>query len=216
MLLMDVISQSKSQTGSPSNSSQCARTLGFDRNARPAEKKEQPTAEPVAAVSLHEDRMQRPVQARTRTVSRTARLTQRGLANSVAADDLLGVDALKFNKLKSRKKVLRFSRSAIHDWGLFAAEHIAADDMVIEYVGEVIRQAVADERERRYTKLGMGSSYLFRIDETTVIDATCRGNIARFMNHSCEVGVHRLMIDFFSSPLLNPLFPPFISFDPGS
>lgn len=34
----------------------------------------------------------------------------------------------------------RFSRSRIHEWGLFAMEPIAADEMVIEYVGEIIRQ----------------------------------------------------------------------------
>lgn len=34
----------------------------------------------------------------------------------------------------------RFSPSRIHEWGLFAMEPIAADEMVIEYVGEIIRQ----------------------------------------------------------------------------
>ncbi|NXL01387.1 SET1 methyltransferase, partial [Mesembrinibis cayennensis] len=39
-----------------------------------------------------------------------------------------------------RKKRLRFGRSRIHEWGLFAMEPIAADEMVIEYVGQNIRQ----------------------------------------------------------------------------
>lgn len=34
----------------------------------------------------------------------------------------------------------RFSPSHIHEWGLFAMEPIAADEMVMEYVGEIIRQ----------------------------------------------------------------------------
>lgn len=55
------------------------------------------------------------------------------------------------------------------------------------YVGEVIRYKVADVREKRYEKLGVGSSYLFRIDDDTVIDATRKGNLARFINHCCEV-----------------------------
>lgn len=42
--------------------------------------------------------------------------------------------------LQFRKKKLRFGRSRIHEWGLFAMEPIAADEMVIEYVGQNIRQ----------------------------------------------------------------------------
>lgn len=82
---------------------------------------------------------------------------------------------------------MRFGKSAIHDWGLFAMENIGADEMVIEYVGDVIRPVLADDRERRYEKQGIGSSYLFRIDLDYVVDATKCGNLARFVNHSCEV-----------------------------
>nr|XP_037291200.1 histone-lysine N-methyltransferase SETD1-like [Rhipicephalus microplus] len=39
--------------------------------------------------------------------------------------------------LKFRKKRLKFAKSRIHDWGLFALEPIAADEMVIEYVGQM-------------------------------------------------------------------------------
>ncbi|KAG2237558.1 hypothetical protein INT48_005594 [Thamnidium elegans] len=98
---------------------------------------------------------------------------------------MIELDMIKFNQLKQRKKQLRFSKSPIHDWGLYADEHIDANDMVIEYVGEIIRQQVAEERERRYERCGIGSSYLFRIDEDTVIDATRKGSIARFINHCC-------------------------------
>ena len=47
---------------------------------------------------------------------------------------------------------MRFGKSAIHDWGLFAMEHIGADEMVIEYVGDVIRPVLSDDREKRYEK----------------------------------------------------------------
>ena len=43
-------------------------------------------------------------------------------------------------------------KSAIHDWGLFAMEHIGADEMVIEYVGDVVRRILSDIREKRYEK----------------------------------------------------------------
>ena len=94
-------------------------------------------------------------------------------------------DALRFNQLKKRKKPVRFARSAIHGWGLYAMVNIGANEMIIEYVGEKIRQQVADLREQQYLKMGIGSSYLFRIDDQTVIDATKKGGIARFINHSC-------------------------------
>lgn len=48
---------------------------------------------------------------------------------------------------------------------------------------------VADMREKRYVQEGIGSSYLFRVDHDTIIDATKCGNFARFINHSCNVSV---------------------------
>lgn len=48
---------------------------------------------------------------------------------------------------------------------------------MIEYVGEVIRAQVADKREKAYERQGIGSSYLFRIDEDLVVDATKKGNL---------------------------------------
>ena len=86
-----------------------------------------------------------------------------------------------------RRKNLTFGKSSIHDWGLFAREYIGADEMVIEYVGHVVRPVLSDVRESRYEKQGIGSSYLFRIDQDYVVDATKCGNLARFINHSCDV-----------------------------
>lgn len=85
------------------------------------------------------------------------------------------------------KKKLTFSKSKIHDWGLFALEKISKDEMIIEYIGDIVRQSVADDREKKYMETGIGSSYLFRIDEDNIIDATFRGNQARLINHSCDV-----------------------------
>ena len=79
-------------------------------------------------------------------------------------------DVFKFNQLKKRKKPVKFARSAIHNWGLYAMENINKDDMIIEYVGEEVRQQISEIRENRYLKSGIGSSYLFRIDENTEVD----------------------------------------------
>ena len=59
----------------------------------------------------------------------------------------------------------------------------------MEYVGEMVRSIIADAREKHYEKIGIGSSYLFRLDADTVIDATKVGNNARFINHSCAVSI---------------------------
>ncbi|KAJ2936540.1 hypothetical protein H1R20_g555, partial [Candolleomyces eurysporus] len=110
---------------------------------------------------------------------------QRAVALSkgeAAANEL----SFKFNQLQTRKKHLRFSRSPIHDWGLYAQEKISRGEMVIEYVGEVIRAQVAEKREKAYERQGIGSSYLFRIDEELVVDATKKGNLGRLINHSCD------------------------------
>ncbi|KAL2068592.1 hypothetical protein VTL71DRAFT_14929 [Oculimacula yallundae] len=121
--------------------------------------------------------------------SRANRLNQRTMAMDLDRQKKsLGTDVdnvISFNQLKKRKKMVKFARSAIHNWGLYAMEDIAMNDMIIEYVGEKVRQQVADLREHRYLKSGIGSSYLFRIDENTVVDATKKGGIARFINHSC-------------------------------
>uniref|UniRef100_A0A8C1KGN3 SET domain containing 1B, histone lysine methyltransferase a n=1 Tax=Cyprinus carpio TaxID=7962 RepID=A0A8C1KGN3_CYPCA len=118
------------------------------------------------------------------------RSEQRRLLSSFSCDS----DLLKFNQLKFRKKKIRFCKSHIHDWGLFAMEPIAADEMVIEYVGQNIRQVIADMREKRYEEKGIGSSYMFRVDHDTIIDATKCGNFARFINHSCNPNCYAKVI----------------------
>jgi hypothetical protein len=102
--------------------------------------------------------------------------------------------SIKFNQLQTRKKHLRFARSPIHDWGLYAMERISRGEMVIEYVGEVIRAQVADKREKVYERQGIGSSYLFRIDEDLVVDATKKGNLGYVLRASCH---HHTLNPFF-------------------
>jgi histone-lysine N-methyltransferase SETD1 len=103
--------------------------------------------------------------------------------------------SIKFNQLQTRKKHLRFARSPIHDWGLYAMERISRGEMVIEYVGEVIRAQVADKREKAYERQGIGSSYLFRIDEDLVVDATKKGNLGYVLRSSSR---HHTLSPIFS------------------
>ena len=155
------------------------------REAREAKAKENPTVAAAEAAKLAM------ATSNAKSASRSNRANNRRLVADMAAQkQVLSTasgegDVLRFNQLKKRKKPVKFARSAIHNWGLYAMENIAANDMIIEYVGEKVRQQVADMREKQYLKSGIGSSYLFRIDENTVIDATKKGGIARFINHSC-------------------------------
>ncbi|NWT77334.1 SET1A methyltransferase, partial [Prunella himalayana] len=111
------------------------------------------------------------------------RSEQRRLLSAIGSAALPDSDLLKLNQLKvCWPAVPVVSPRRIHEWGLFAMEPIAADEMVIEYVGQNIRQVVADMREKRYAQEGIGSSYLFRVDHDTIIDATKCGNLARFIN----------------------------------
>ncbi|KAM0791298.1 hypothetical protein ACM66B_005770 [Microbotryomycetes sp. NB124-2] len=122
-------------------------------------------------------------------VSRAARVNNRGAVRgmemSKKVTTAIDSDVINFNQLKTRKKQLTFARSGIEGYGLFAKEHIPQGDMVIEYVGELIRQQVADRREKAYERQGIGSSYLFRVDEDLVVDATKKGNLGRLINHCC-------------------------------
>ncbi|XP_010237026.1 histone-lysine N-methyltransferase ATXR7 isoform X1 [Brachypodium distachyon] len=122
----------------------------------------------------------------------SARTNRVKLRNLLAAYE--GADLLKIAQSKARKKRLRFQRSKIHEWGLVALESIDAEDFVIEYVGELIRRPVSDIREAQYEKSGIGSSYLFRLDDDYVVDATKRGGLARFINHSCEPNCYTKVI----------------------
>ncbi|HWJ23541.1 MAG TPA: SET domain-containing protein-lysine N-methyltransferase [Gemmatimonadaceae bacterium] len=76
-------------------------------------------------------------------------------------------------------------RSAIQGRGAFATRRIRPGARIIEYLGEHISR---DEGDRRYDDEHMGRhhTFLFALDDGSVIDAAVRGNAARFINHSCD------------------------------
>ncbi|KAJ0393180.1 hypothetical protein P43SY_000567 [Pythium insidiosum] len=96
--------------------------------------------------------------------------------------------AMQYRELRRRPfdERLEVRKSRIHGYGLFTKERFVEGQMIVEYQGEMINQDVADFRERMYEEMGIGSCYMFRLDERTIIDATRCGNLARFMNHSCD------------------------------
>ncbi|KAM7235578.1 hypothetical protein CapIbe_012764 [Capra ibex] len=102
---------------------------------------------------------------------------------------------MRFRHLKkTSKEAVGVYRSPIHGRGLFCKRNIDAGEMVIEYAGNVIRSIQTDKREKYYDSKGIGC-YMFRIDDSEVVDATMHGNAARFINHSCEPNCYSRVIN---------------------
>lgn len=158
------------------------------RNATPSERARVRGYHVRTILSASNDNVWKNSQAKVSS----ARTNRVKLRNLLAAAE--GSELLKITQMKARKKRLRFQRSKIHDWGLVALESIEAEDFVIEYVGQLIHRRVSDIRESQYEKSGIGSSYLFRLDDDFVVDATKRGGLARFINHSCEPNCYTKVI----------------------
>ncbi len=79
--------------------------------------------------------------------------------------------------------VVRFSD--IHGRGVFAARDIRKKKKVIEYQGE--RTSWEDAQERPDSDPDNPyHTFLFGLDDGTVIDAAVGGNEARWINHSCK------------------------------
>ncbi len=75
-------------------------------------------------------------------------------------------------------------RSKLHGWGVFAAEPINKNKIIIDYAGELITNKVSNARENRY--LDQGCIWVFKVNSRWSRDANVGGNIARFINHSCQ------------------------------
>ncbi|CAK9818707.1 Histone-lysine N-methyltransferase trithorax [Anthophora plagiata] len=103
--------------------------------------------------------------------------------------------AMRFRILKeTSKESVGVYHSHIHGRGLFCLRDIEAGEMVIEYAGEVIRASLTDKREKYYDSKNIGC-YMFKIDDHLVVDATMKGNAARFINHSCEPNCYSRVVD---------------------
>lgn len=114
-------------------------------------------------------------------------------------------------RLRLTETLFRVDKSSVHGFGVFPRVAIPANVPVIEYVGEVIRRPVADKRERaadqalnealnekvkesnggdQRKETKRASTYMFALDEhdvdSRVVDAQHKGNIARYVNHSCN------------------------------
>jgi SET domain-containing protein len=75
-------------------------------------------------------------------------------------------------------------RSAISGWGVYATHPIKEDTRIVEYKGELVSQEEAWRREQRY--LPRQRIWLFTVNTRWARDAAVGGNVARYINHSCN------------------------------
>ncbi|KAG5366121.1 Histone-lysine N-methyltransferase, H3 lysine-36 specific [Yarrowia sp. B02] len=75
-------------------------------------------------------------------------------------------------------------------FGLRATKDIAAGEFVYEYVGEVIDEPTFKERTAVYMTQGVKHFYFMMLQKGEFIDATAKGGLGRFCNHSCAPNGH--------------------------
>ena len=88
------------------------------------------------------------------------------------------------SKAAEKAPLFEVRRSPIQGRGVFAIAPIRKGKRITEYLGEPITH---EEADRRYDdNKGRHHTFLFILDDTTVLDARHEGNDARYINHSCE------------------------------
>ena len=84
----------------------------------------------------------------------------------------------------AKAKKIEARLSPIHGNGVFATEAIKKGERIVRYRGklrthEEVDEEYGDEDEN-------GHTFLFTLNDDYVIDANVDGNVARWINHSCE------------------------------
>ncbi|RXR08587.1 SET domain-containing protein [Pseudoxanthomonas composti] len=81
------------------------------------------------------------------------------------------------SKIEARK-------SPIHGNGVFATDAIAKGERIIQYRGQLRTHEEVDADDNGDVE--SGHTFLFTLNDDYVIDATKRGNVAKWINHSCS------------------------------
>jgi len=86
---------------------------------------------------------------------------------------------------RTESRYFAVRRSGIQGRGAFATQRIRKGTRIIEYAGERISDAEAD---RRYDETAMRRhhTFLFTLDDHTVVDGAVNGNESIYINHSCD------------------------------
>ncbi len=84
--------------------------------------------------------------------------------------------------------------SPIAGKGAFANRRIRKGERLVEYTGQRISQEEADSRYAEVPGVPH-HTFLFTLDDDTVLDATTGGNTSRYINHSCDPNCEAVIED---------------------
>ena len=97
------------------------------------------------------------------------------------------------SKAAEKAPLFEVRRSPIQGRGVFAIANIRKGKRITEYLGEPITH---EEADRRYDdNSGRHHTFLFILDDETVLDARHEGNDARYINHSCDPNCESVIED---------------------
>lgn len=77
-------------------------------------------------------------------------------------------------------------RAGKKGYGVRALQPIAEGSFIYEYTGEVLDEQRFQKRQQKYDREGVKHFYFMMLQKDEFIDATEKGSIARFCNHSCN------------------------------
>ncbi|KAI1393918.1 uncharacterized protein F4822DRAFT_424381 [Hypoxylon trugodes] len=97
-------------------------------------------------------------------------------------------------------------------FGLRANVTLDANDFIFEYIGEVINEPTFRRRMIQYDKEGIRHFYFMSLTKNEFVDATKKGNLGRFCNHSCNPNCYvdkwvvgsKLRMGIFTSRKIQP------------
>ena len=81
---------------------------------------------------------------------------------------------------------------------MFSYLYDYSGQFVMEYVGEVLDYKQFKSRSKQYSKQGQEHFYFMAVSPEEVVDATLKGNVSRFINHSCDPNCETQKVVFSS------------------
>jgi histone-lysine N-methyltransferase SETD2 len=92
------------------------------------------------------------------------------------------------NQRFQRKQYANVSviRTEKKGYGLRVNTDLQPNDFIFEYIGEVINEPTFRRRTIQYDEEGIKHFYFMSLTKSEFVDATKKGNLGRFCNHSCN------------------------------